>query len=162
MKTRVTLLFLILSWHAWGQKIIRGPYLQMAGPSSMTVRFRTDGPVNAEVTISTDAKTYTRTKKTGTPGSEHAILLDSLSPSKTYYYRIKSGTTTVGDSTYFFKTAPAVGSTEKFRHDYDGYAQLQDNADMGYFQIFNMPTKGELGGTTGAIYPPDATYFIFI
>lgn len=219
MKIRVTLLFLILSWHAWGQKIIRGPYLQMAGPSSMTVRFRTDGAVNAEVGISVDAKTFTRTKKTGAPSTEHAILLDSLSPSKTYYYRIKSGTNTVGDSTYFFKTAPAVGSTEKFRfwslgdmypgttqnrvyeayqkyngatytnflltvgdntynggsdggfqsnffdvyqpgtfmrqtaifmgignHDYDGYAQVQDNADMGYFQIFNMPTKGELGG----------------
>lgn len=215
----IVYLLLTLTSHAWGQKVIRGPYLQMAGPTTMTVRFRTDGPVDAEVSIGTDAKTYTRTKKTGTSGSEHTILLDSLSPSKTYYYRVKTGTNTLGDSTYFFKTAPVIGSNEKFRfwslgdmypggtqdrvyeaylkfnganytnflltvgdntynggsdggfqsnffdvyqkgtflrqsaifmgvgnHDYDGYARVQDNPDMGYYQIFNMPTKGELGG----------------
>lgn len=215
----IVYLLLTLTSHAWGQKVIRGPYLQMAGPTTMTVRFRTDGPVNSEVSIGTDAKTYTRTKKTGTSGSEHTILLDSLSPSKTYYYKVKTGTNTLGDSTYFFKTAPAVGSSEKFRfwslgdmyaglaqervyeaflkyngtnyanflmtvgdnsykggtdlgyqldffdvyqkgtflrqsalfmgignHDYGTFPQIQDNPDMGYYQIFDLPTRGELGG----------------
>lgn len=210
---------MIVSLHAWGQKVTRGPYLQMAGPTTMTVRFRTDAPVNAEVSIGADAKTFTRTKKTGNSSTEHTILLDSLTASKTYYYRIKTGSTTLGDSTYFFKTAPAVGSSEKFRfwslgdmfpgvtqervyeaflkhigtnytnflmtvgdntynggsdggfqsnffdvyqkgtfmrqspifmgignHDYGGYPHVQDNPDMGYYQIFNLPSKGELGG----------------
>ena len=210
---------MIMSLHAWGQKVTRGPYLQMAGPTTMTVRFRTDSPVNAEVAIGTDAKTFTRTKKTGNLSTEHTILLDSLTASKTYFYRIKTGSTTLGDSTYFFKTAPAVGSSEKFRfwslgdmypgvtqervyeaflkhigtnytnflmtvgdntynggsdggfqsnffdvyqkgtfmrqsplfmgignHDYGGYPHVQDNPEMGYYQIFNLPSKGELGG----------------
>ena len=210
---------MIMSLHAWGQKVTRGPYLQMAGPTTMTVRFRTDAPINAEVAIGTDAKTFTRTKKTGNASTEHTILLDSLTASKTYFYRIKTGSTTLGDSTYFFKTAPAVGSSEKFRfwslgdmfpgvtqervyeaflkyngtnytnflmtvgdntynggsdggfqsnffdvyqkgtfmrqsplfmgignHDYGGYPHVQDNPEMGYYQIFNLPSKGELGG----------------
>ncbi len=210
---------MIVSLHAWGQKVTRGPYLQMAGPTTMTVRFRTDAPVNAEMAIGTDAKTFTRTKKTGNASTEHTILLDSLTASKTYFYRIKTGSTTLGDSTYFFKTAPAVGSSEKFRfwslgdmfpgvtqervyeaflkyngtnytnflmtvgdntynggsdggfqsnffdvyqkgtfmrqsplfmgignHDYGGYPHVQDNPEMGYYQIFNLPSKGELGG----------------
>lgn len=215
----ITCILLILTSHAWGQKVIRGPYLQMAGPSTMTIRFRTDGPVNAEVGIGSDAKTFTRTKKSGSATTEHTILIDSLTARRTYYYRVKTGSNTLGDSTYFFKTAPAVGSSEKFRfwslgdmypgvvqervyeaflkynganytnflmtvgdntynggsdggfqsnffnvyqkgtfmrqsplfmgignHDYDGYAQIQDNPEVGYFQIFNLPTKGELGG----------------
>jgi hypothetical protein len=191
----------------------------MAGPTTMTIRFRTDSPVNAEVGIGTDAKTFTRTKKTGPASTEHTILIDSLTASKTYYYKVKTGTNTLGDSTYFFKTAPAVGSSEKFRfwslgdmyaglaqervyeaflkyngtnyanflmtvgdnsykggtdegyqldffdvyqkgtflrqsalfmglgnHDYGSFPRVQDNPDMGYYQIFNLPTKGELGG----------------
>jgi hypothetical protein len=219
MKNRFIFLMMIVSLHAWGQKVTRGPYLQMAGPTTMTVRFRTDAPVNAEMAIGTDAKTFTRTKKTGNASTEHTILLDSLTASKTYFYRIKTGSTTLGDSTYFFKTAPAVGSSEKFRfwslgdmfpgvtqervyeaflkyngtnytnflmtvgdntynggsdggfqsnffdvyqkgtfmrqsplfmgignHDYGGYPHVQDNPEMGYYQIFNLPSKGELGG----------------
>jgi hypothetical protein len=219
MKNRFIFFMMIMSLHAWGQKVTRGPYLQMAGPTTMTVRFRTDSPVNAEVAIGTDAKTFTRTKKTGNLSTEHTILLDSLTASKTYFYRIKTGSTTLGDSTYFFKTAPAVGSSEKFRfwslgdmypgvtqervyeaflkhigtnytnflmtvgdntynggsdggfqsnffdvyqkgtfmrqsplfmgignHDYGGYPHVQDNPEMGYYQIFNLPSKGELGG----------------
>jgi 3',5'-cyclic AMP phosphodiesterase CpdA len=215
----ITCFLLVIMSHAWGQKVIRGPYLQMAGPSSMTIRFRTDSPVNAEVGIGTDAKTFTRTKKTGPASTEHTILIDSLAASRTYYYRVKTGTNTLGDSTYFFKTAPAVGSSEKFRfwslgdmfpgavqervyeaflkynganytnflmtvgdntynggsdggfqsnffdvyqkgtfmrqsalfmgignHDYGGYPHVQDLPDMGYYQIFNLPAKGELGG----------------
>ena len=219
MKNWFIFFLMLTSAHAWAQRVIRGPYLQMAGPTTMTVRFRTDGPVNAEVSISTDAKTFTRTKKTGAAITEHTILIDSLTANRAYYYRVKTGTTTLSDSTYFFKTAPAVGSSEKFRfwslgdmypgvtqervyeaflkyngatytnflmtvgdntynggsdggfqsnffdvyqkgtflrqsplfmgignHDYDGYAQIQDNPEVGYFQIFNLPTKGELGG----------------
>ena len=191
----------------------------MAGPTTMTVRFRTDSPVNAEVSISPDAKTFTRTKKTGAASTEHTILIDSLTANRAYYYRVKTGTTTLSDSTYFFKTAPAVGSSEKFRfwslgdmypgvtqervyeaflkyngatytnflmtvgdntynggsdggfqsnffdvyqkgtflrqsplfmgignHDYGGYPHVQDWPEMGYYQIFNLPAKGELGG----------------
>lgn len=219
MKNRFIFFMMIVSLHAWGQKVTRGPYLQMAGPTSMTIRFRTDSPVNAEVGIGTDAKTFTRSKKTGNASTEHTILIDSLTASKTYYYRVKTGTNTLGDSTYFFKTAPAVGSTEKFRfwslgdmypgvtqervyeaflkyngatytnflmtvgdntynggsdsgfqsnffdvyqkgtfmrqsplfmgignHDYGGYPHVQDWPEMGFYQIFNLPTKGELGG----------------
>ncbi len=209
----------MISLSAWGQKIIRGPYLQLAGTSTMTLRFRTDAPVIAEVSISTDAKTYTLAKKTDIATTEHSILLESLRANTRYYYQIKMGSTVLGDDSYYFKTAPTTGSSEKFRfwslgdmfpgitqnrvyeafqkyngnmyvnflitvgdntynggsdggfqsnffdvyqngsflrqsalfmgignHDYDNYAAIQDNPGMGYFQIFDLPTKGELGG----------------
>ena len=97
-----------------GQKIARHPYLQIGGPTSMTIRYRTDIAINSQIEISTDAKTFNRSIQKNNPTSEHKVLIDSLIPNTRYFYRIKlANTSYVGDSTYFFKTAPKIGTKEK-------------------------------------------------
>ncbi len=82
----------------------------------MTIRYRTDLPTNSSIQYSLNPKSFKLSKNIfGGHQTEHILKLDSLEPNTTYYYRIvTNGTNTVGDSTYFFKTAPNPGSKEKF------------------------------------------------
>lgn len=212
------LFFVLVTLPCFGQNIIRGPYLQLAGPSQITLRFRTDVPAALKVRVKTGAtsKIYAHSSVS----SEHTFLLDSLQANTMYYYQI--GTTFNGaiqDSTQFFITAPIVGAKEKVKfgvigdmypgatqlkvfealkkykslldyqfmltlgdnvysgasdndyqqnffkvysvgnflkqvpvfsalgnHDYDGSGRIQDANTMAYFQNFDLPTKGQLGG----------------
>ncbi len=103
------------SFQVFGQQIIRSPYLQMLGDKSVQIRYRTNQAINSEVQISSDGKTFNRIKKSTQNNTEHLVLIDSLSASSKYFYRIRLTTTQFsGDSTYFFRTAPAIGSQEKY------------------------------------------------
>jgi len=103
------------SIQAFSQQITRSPYLQMMGEKSVQIRYRTNQSIISEVQISNDGKTFTRSKKSNQSNTEHLVLIDSLTASNTYFYRIRlTATQFAGDSTYFFKTAPAIGSQQKF------------------------------------------------
>ena len=100
---------------AYSQQITRTPYLQMLGEKSVQIRYRTNQAILSEVQISSDGKTFNRIKKSSQTNTEHLVLIDSLTASNKYFYRIRlTSTQFAGDSTYFFKTAPAIGSQEKF------------------------------------------------
>ena len=100
---------------AYSQQITRTPYLQMLGEKSVQIRYRTNEAILSEVQISSDGKTFNRIKKSSQTNTEHLVLIDSLTASNKYFYRIRlTSTQFAGDSTYFFKTAPAIGSQEKF------------------------------------------------
>ena len=113
-------IFIILSLFlgslpAYSQQITRTPYLQMLGEKSVQIRYRTNQAILSEVQISSDGKTFNRIKKSSQTNTEHLILIDSLTGSNKYFYRIRlTATQFAGDSTYFFKTAPVIGSQEKF------------------------------------------------
>lgn len=103
------------SLQAYSQEITRAPYLQMLGEKSVQIRYRTNQAIISEVQISSDGKTFNRTKKSSQTNTEHLVLIDSLTASNKYFYRIRlTSTQYAGDSTYFFKTAPTIGSQEKF------------------------------------------------
>lgn len=103
------------SLQAYSQEITRAPYLQMLGEKSVQIRYRTNQAIISEVQISSDGKTFNRTKKSSQTNTEHLVLIDSLTASNKYFYRIKlTSSQFAGDSTYFFKTAPTIGSPEKF------------------------------------------------
>ena len=113
--TRIFLLIAIGIQPIWAQKIIRNPYLQEVGPRSITIRYRTDQPTSSQVQFSLDPKSFKQTKIKSGQQTEHTLKLDSLQPNTTYFYRVLTGTNGVlGDSTYFFKTAPIPGSKDKF------------------------------------------------
>lgn len=125
--TIVLLAFLILDIQA--QNITRGPYLQMMSPSSTRIRFRTDNDSKPNILIGKSPKSLTRTIKQSTSTKEHELLIDSLTSNTRYYYQIVTPTQTLGDSTYFFQTAPAEGAKTKFSFwstgdMYPGQAQL--------------------------------------
>lgn len=109
-------LFLILctSTFSSAQKIIRYPYIQLAQSTSVLIRYRTDQAITSEISLSTDGKSFSPSIKSTSAQTEHSLPLNSLLPSTKYYYRVHLGDKEiVGDSSYFFKTAPSIGSKEK-------------------------------------------------
>jgi len=122
--------FLCLPFHAIkAQKITRGPYLQLLSTNSTIIRFRTDVDSKPSVLIGKTPSSLSRTIRQATLSKEHELKIDSLSSNTRYYYKIVTPTQTLGDSTYFFQTAPAKGEKSKVSFwstgdMYPGQAQL--------------------------------------
>ncbi|RXK52434.1 metallophosphoesterase [Aquirufa rosea] len=118
-QSRLTGLFsLVILWtlstNTWAQKIIRAPYIQLAKSNSVLIRYRTDQATLSEISISTDGKTFNPSIKSTNKVSEHTVAVSSLQANTKYYYRIHiNDQVALGDSSYFFKTAPTVGSKDK-------------------------------------------------
>lgn len=98
-------------------ELIRGPYLQMATPTSMTIRWRTNvydrsrvmfGPAPDRLTMQVDDSTLV---------SEHIIRLTGLEPNTKYYYTIGNlaDTTLQGDKDNYFYTLPLKDSEQLIR-----------------------------------------------
>ena len=95
------------------QNITRGPYLQMVSSNSTRIRFRTDAETKPSILVGKSPTALTRTIKQPTLTKEHELIVDSLASNTRYYYKIVTATQSVGDSTYFFQTAPTKGSKNK-------------------------------------------------
>ena len=95
----------------------RGPYLQMGTPSSMIVRWRTDGFTDTKLSYGAAPDNLDTTIEIATPTSEHEVLITGLDSSTKYFYEIGNSTTTFagGDDDHFFKTSPPTGSKEPVR-----------------------------------------------
>ncbi len=96
--------------------LVRGPYLQMANSSAMTVRWRTDAAGQGMVRFGTAAGNLAESV-TGVAGAvNHEIRLTGLSPATTYYYSVEvDGVVLSGGADYHFKTPPVTGATAPFR-----------------------------------------------
>ncbi|RYF74488.1 MAG: metallophosphoesterase family protein, partial [Cytophagaceae bacterium] len=96
------------------QTIVRGPYLQRVTPTSVVVRWRTDIATTSQVRYGAGL-----TQQAADPQmtTEHVVTLTGLQPATQYPYVV--GTTTANlspiDDSYYFKTAPAFGSTDPVR-----------------------------------------------
>lgn len=95
------------------QNITRGPYLQMISSNSTRIRFRTDVDSKPSVLIGKTPNLLNRTIKQTISTKEHEITIDSLASNTRYYYKLVTTTQTLGDSTYYFQTAPAQGAKSK-------------------------------------------------
>jgi len=105
------LLFLGIGVAASGvaQTVQRGPYLQMATPSGLVVRWRTDQSVDSVVRYGTTPSSLSQSA-VGPTGTEHEVELSGLQPDTRYYYSIgTSSGPLAGDSTYKFVTGPPTG-----------------------------------------------------
>jgi hypothetical protein len=91
------------------QTVERGPYLQMATPTGIVVRWRTDQSVDSVVRYGTTPGSLSLSA-IGTTGTEHEVELSVLQPDTRYYYSIgTSSGPLAGDSTYSFVTGPPTG-----------------------------------------------------
>lgn len=91
--------------------VIRGPYLQMGTPSSLVVRWRTNGATDSRVRYGTSSNDLNVVVDDPALTTEHQVSLTGLTPSTTYYYSV--GTTTeilAGDETHTFVTPPPVST----------------------------------------------------
>ncbi|MEY4954967.1 MAG: hypothetical protein RI981_1052 [Bacteroidota bacterium] len=95
------------------QTITRGPYIQMISANASRIRFRTDVDSKPSIMIGKSPSALNRTIKQTVSTKEHDINIDSLTSNTRYYYKLVTTTQTLGDSTFFFQTAPTQGSKTK-------------------------------------------------
>ena len=111
----------------------RGPYLQIATPTGIVLRWRTEGAdpattsvVNYGTTLgalgsSADAAPQQAvvldTDNVDRTVTEHEVALTGLAPNTRYYYDVgdESGVNAGGDATYSFVTPPIIGTAQATR-----------------------------------------------
>jgi hypothetical protein len=98
-------------------ELLRGPYLQVATPNSMTVRWRTNVYDRSRVRFGTSPDSLKLQVDDSTLVSEHSIKLTGLRPFTKYYYSVGNlaDTTLQGDASNFFYTLPEKGSEQLIR-----------------------------------------------
>lgn len=99
------------------QTLTRGPYLQMAAPDAITLRWQTDEASDSRVQFGDSPTTLTLTAGDATEAIEHDVRLTGLTPNTTYYYSVgtSAGTLAGGDATFKFTTAPLPGTIRPVR-----------------------------------------------
>lgn len=70
--------------------ITRGPYLQMATPTAMTLRWRTSTATTGRIRFGTDAQNLTGSATEAAPGTDHALRLTNLAPATRYFYAVEA------------------------------------------------------------------------
>src|SRR5687767_7559247 len=102
---------------AYGQTVMRGPYLQSLSTSSVVVRWRTDVATNSRVRFGPAPNQLTTIVDDPAVVTEHEVSITGLSPSTTYYYSFGTmlGTLGGGDANHYFVTAPTAGSAAPVR-----------------------------------------------
>jgi tetratricopeptide (TPR) repeat protein len=95
---------------AWSNlpQVTRGPYLQMATDSAITVRWRTSTATTGRVVYGTSPEALTGGVSVVPISTEHELRLTGLTPATRYYYAIGTSADVLagGDSSFTFRTAP--------------------------------------------------------
>ncbi|MEO5910757.1 MAG: metallophosphoesterase family protein [Pelobium sp.] len=88
--------------------LLRGPYLQMATPTSMTIRWRTNVYDRSRVSYGLASEKLDIHQDDSTLVSEHIVKLEGLKPLTKYYYTVGNfaDTTLQGDEDNYFYTLP--------------------------------------------------------
>jgi hypothetical protein len=108
-----SLILLLAATLASGQApvLLRGPYLQMANSTSLTVCWRTDLPGTGRVRCGTEEKALTLTFDEAQPATDHEVRLTGLTPATRYFYAVETdGAALAGGAEFHFFTPPAEGA----------------------------------------------------
>jgi len=131
----------------------RGPYLQISTTNSIYINWRTNTSTDSKVWYGTTLGTYPNAVTSSTSSTEHSIQLTGLSTNTKYYYKV--GTTAQslqGDSSNYFYTNPAVGSTGTVRiwaiGDF-GVGSSQQNTVKDAYKNFRGSNYTNVWLTTG-------------
>ena len=101
--------------NSFAQTVQRGPYLQMATPTGLVVRWRTDQSADSVVRYGTTPGSLSQSA-VGNTGTELNVALSGLLPDTRYYYSIgTSAGALAGDSSYTFVTGPPAGVARSTR-----------------------------------------------
>jgi len=93
----------------------RGPYLQVATPTGITIRWRTSDSTLSKVKYGLSVSALNDSIVSATNTTEHIVLLTGLTADTKYYYAIGSADTIFqsGADNYFY-TLPLVGTERKY------------------------------------------------
>ena len=97
--------------------IIRGPYLQVATPNSMTIRWRTNIGEPSTVQYGSSPGQLNQQVSDTLTVSEHIVKLSGLKPLTKYYYAVgdKNAGTIQNDTSNYFYTLPTPGTETLIR-----------------------------------------------
>lgn len=124
----------VLPWFCVSQTntIIRGPYLQQTGTNSTYVCWKTNVLCNSKVVYGISKNNLTSISYINNSDTNHCNLLSGLLPNTKYYYTVNQNTIQLCGDTFYFYTAPPVGSGQKIR-----FLALGD-CGSGYIQQYNV------------------------
>ena len=96
--------------------LIRGPYLQKASASQITVCWRTNFATDAVVNYGTDPANLNLTASSPVVATDHAVTIAGLSADTTYFYSVgNSSDTFASGNDYYFATHPVSGTSSPTR-----------------------------------------------
>ena len=97
--------------------LLRGPYLQIGTPESAVLRWRTDQAVSSRVEYGDDPANLSFSVEDLTLRTDHEINLTGLLTDFKYFYSVGTNTGVLAgaNSSHFFVTSPAVGTTPPIR-----------------------------------------------
>ena len=97
--------------------LVRSPYLQLGTPSSMIVRWRTDGYTTTRLSYGSEVGALDKTIESDRLATEHEVEITGLDSRTKYFYEVGNLTTVFAgnDADHFFKTSPPVGSRDPVR-----------------------------------------------
>lgn len=91
--------------------LLRGPYLQIATPDGITIRWRTDVATSSQILFGLQTNNLSFSAVELDPKTEHQVQLIGLLPRTRYYYAIGSTNQTLADgSDCSFVTSPVPGT----------------------------------------------------
>ena len=119
----------------------RGPYLQVANQTGITIRWRTREPAASRVDVGSSVSNYTISASDTTELTEHVIRVTGLLPDTKYFYRIGGANNWLqGNENNFFTTAPSDTCTHKITFAAFGDCGRNDNGyqsgALGSYQRF--------------------------
>ncbi len=133
--------------------LTRGPYLQMASSTQMTIRWRNSlqnlGRVNYGTSVGTLNQTVDESiapAPAPASGFDHVVTLTGLTPYTTYFYSIGSGSDTLASGAdYTFHTSPVPGTATNTR--------IWVVGDCGRGTLFQTDVRDAYYAWTGARTP---------
>ncbi len=116
IKYLVVMMLLLNLTQAFSQKIVRGPYLQMATSTSMTIRWQTDVATASRINYGLYLDKLNTSLSDDSPKTEHQITIHKLNPTTQYFYAVASSNGILqGDKDNFFVTAPIATTSQTVR-----------------------------------------------
>ncbi len=122
MMNRALRLFLLaaagaLQISAEAAVVSRGPYLQNATPTAITIRWRTDVPTAGRVRYGLKIDALTSAVSDAALTTEHELRIEGLPPDTAFLYAIGDGVSDLAgpNNEHWFRTLPTAGTVQPVR-----------------------------------------------
>ncbi|MBA3680303.1 MAG: metallophosphoesterase [Bacteroidetes bacterium] len=120
--------------HSQNALLVYGPYLQMAGKTSIRVNWHTDTTCSSIVKLGLIKTNLNQTAGSFSLTKQHSVFLGGLTPDTKYFYSVTNSTSTFVTDTFYFFTAPA--NNKKIR--------IVATGDCGTGMVTQTNTKGAI------------------
>ena len=126
--------------------VVIGSYLNVATPTSIIVRYRTDISAMSKIVYGTTSGIFTDSAVSASPVTEHIVQLSGLQPNTKYYYAVKSGNNFLQNdpAENYFITPPVAGTVKPTR--------IWVLGDMGFGSVEQNQVRDAYYNYTGNTY----------